>query len=423
MVNPYPFRGGSLSDYEIFVGEAGTYNTRYIPTGDTIPCVQPSGDITPPSQLSGLDMLPIANLALSVLNLGVGVYNAFQLHKVQEKLDQNQQQIQAYFGNIQDVLNAHHRTLEVLACSQYNLSQQMGILRKEMHSGFQQIVQEIQDVEARRRKKEFYANTHELLEVYGRFIDHLPDLSEADRLIDRSERLEALIQAELSEVAEGRPERLPLVVALSFSVRAKSDAFEAKGGNYIISADKALEKLKQKICQEAYALCDGQELYTLSVEMPEVIYQYALLNRSIEKGRQLRLRSEPELVFAPEEVIWNDGCDELRSIFEKAQTGDDSEQLKGKSQIQLTTLADYDWYVRFADEQRLTFDVHSQKSIQLGEILRKVGHPEPDEGVVHKQDLEVLRLFALPESCDNFSRRMQQEFDWRERPQLTGYSS
>ncbi len=28
MVSPYPFKGGNISDYETFIGSAGTYNTR-----------------------------------------------------------------------------------------------------------------------------------------------------------------------------------------------------------------------------------------------------------------------------------------------------------------------------------------------------------------------------------------------------------
>ncbi|MBD2104831.1 hypothetical protein [Leptolyngbya sp. FACHB-261] len=424
MARPYPFKGGNISDYETFIGQAGTYNTRYIPTGQTVPCIQPSGGFTSPSQLLDINMLSIASLALGVLNLGVGVYNAFQLQKTQKKLDQNHEQIRAYFGSIQNALNAHQRTLEVLVSSQYGLSQQMNILREEMRSDFQQIVREIQGVEARRRRKEFYANTYELMEVYKRFIDHLPDLSEADRLIDRAEKLEAWLLAELDQVSMGKPERLPLVVALFFSVRAKADAFEAKGGKYMASADKALNKLKKQIQREAYALCNGRSLYTLGVEIPEIVYQYALLQRSLAKGIELRLNPKAELAFLPEEVAWKDGLDDFRKIFEQKpeSTVKDTVKINEKTVIHLKTLADCDWYIRFSGEDPSTFDVHSRQSIRLSDLFREIGHPNPTEGILYKSDLYALMLFSLPEACNKFASRIQEEFSWEEHPKISGSS-
>lgn len=132
MVSPHLFKGGSVSDYETFIGSAGTYNTRHIPSGKSVPCVQPTYNSMANSvQSSGVDMLSIANLAVGVLNLGVGVYNAFKLHKIEnkldrnhnrlgsieDKLDRNHQQIQSYFGSIEKALKGQQRTLEILATS------------------------------------------------------------------------------------------------------------------------------------------------------------------------------------------------------------------------------------------------------------------------------------------------------------------
>lgn len=421
MVSPYPFKGGNLSDYETFVGPAGTYNTRYAPTGDSIPCVQPTpNDVPHCVQPTGLDMLSIANLALGVLNLGVGVYNACKLKKIQKKLDRNYEQVQSYFGSLQKALNDHQRTLEILACNQYDLSQKMHILREEMHTGFEQVVQKIQDTDASRRRREFYANSYELLTVYERFVDHLPDLAEAGRLIDRAERLEALLQAELDEIPTGEALRLPLVTALAFSTRAKADAFEALGGKYIESADKALDKLRVQISREAYVFCHQRSLYDLGVQMPEILYQYALLYRGIDKGRQLRLNPELDLIFYPDDLNWNDGLDAFRALFDLAIVDalPDSAKITERTKISLKTISDYDWYVRFANEDRSNFSVHSRPAIQLSEVLKRIGHPRPTEGVICKDDLNALMLFALPESTQQFENYIQQQFQWQERPQL-----
>ncbi|MGG6270833.1 hypothetical protein ACQ4M3_40515 [Leptolyngbya sp. AN03gr2] len=421
MVSPYPFKGGSIADYETFIGSAGTYNTHHVPSGETIPCVQPAHDGAAHCvQPSGLDMLPIANLALGVLNLGVGVYNASKLRKIEKRLDHHHRQIQSYFGSIEKALSGQQRTLEILACNQYNLTQKMHILREEMHAEFARVVQTIEDTEANRRRREFYANSYELLTVYERFVDHLPELAEADRLIDRAERLEASLQAELEQIPTGETFRLPIVTALAFSVRAKVDAFEAKGGKYLDSADKAINKLRTQICQEAYALCDRQSLYALGVQMPEILYQYALLKRGLDKGRTLRLNPELDLAFYENDLNWNDGLDDFRSIFDKSSIDSvvEDEKITEKTTISLKTLADYDWYVRFAKKDRLNFDVHSCSSVKLSEILKKLGHPSPSGGVIRRSDRNTLLLFALPDSTGEFEDYIQREFQWQNRPRL-----
>jgi hypothetical protein len=81
---PYLFKKGEASDYEVFVGKAGTWCTRHTESGETIQSVQPGG----------LDMLNFANLGLNILNLGVGIYNAAKLRKVKNKLERVHQDIQ-----------------------------------------------------------------------------------------------------------------------------------------------------------------------------------------------------------------------------------------------------------------------------------------------------------------------------------------
>jgi hypothetical protein len=63
---PHKFKEGNASDYEVFVGKAGTWCTRHNASGETIQSVKPGN----------IDMLNIANLGLNILNLGVGIYNA-----------------------------------------------------------------------------------------------------------------------------------------------------------------------------------------------------------------------------------------------------------------------------------------------------------------------------------------------------------
>ncbi len=423
---PYPFKGGDASDYEVVTREAGTWCTRHRASGETIQSVQPGS----------FDMLNIANLGINILNLGVGIYNAHQLRKVKKKLDivhedsqlglkslenkldKNHEQIQFFFNSIHNALAAQHRTLELLASNQHNLAQQMNILRQEMHIGFQSIIEEVKDVEALRKREEFETRTFKVLKAYERFSYILPELLEADQLIERAEDLEAWLRTQLNRIEAGKPERLPLMVALVFSVRAKADAFEAKGGDYTSFAAKDIGLLINQLRDEVRLLCEGRSLYALGVEMPEILYQYVLLNRSLCKGRKFNKLADSEVLFSAEEIIWDDGMEEFRDLFKP--NFDHIEIMNGRQTISLKTLEDYDWYIRFACEDRLTFSVHSRPAIQLCEILGKIGHPNCQNVEIAKNALNSLMLFALPEKSNKISHLIQAEFGLETCPKLIG---
>jgi hypothetical protein len=445
MVNPFTqrpephlFKGGNASDYEVVEGEAGTWCTRYRASGETIQSVRPA-----------IDMFNIANLGVNILNLGIGIYNSVQLHKVKKKLDRNQdqiqscvekldrnheqvkvvsdkldrnhEQIQTCFNSIQNALTVQHRTLELLVCNECNLAKQMNILREEMRTGFKNVVEEVKDLEARRRREEFETRTFKLLKAYERFTYILPELLEADQLIERAEDLEAWLRTQLNRIEIGKPERLPLMAALAFSVRAKADAFEAKGGDYTNFANKDIGLLINQLRDEARAFCEGCSLYTLGVEMPEILYQYAFLNRSLCKGYELQKKVkqvDSEFLFSAEELNWDDGMEELRELFQP--NIEHTEFLGGNQDIKLNTMADYDWYIGFANQDRLTFDVHSHPSVKLSHILRKIGHPEPQTGGIGKTKLNTLMAFALPETINNISHLIKKEFELESFPKLRG---
>lgn len=430
----YLFKGGDASDYEVFIGKAGTWCTRHRASGETIQSVQPGG----------FDMLSIANLGLNILNLGVGIYNAIQLRKVRKKLekihhdvqsgietnlnrineqikcklDRNNEQIQSCFNSIQYALTVQHRTLELLVSGQDNVAGKMNILREEMRRGFQSIVEEVKDIEALRKREDFETRTFKLLKAYERFTYMLPELTEADQLIERAEDLEAWLRTQLNRIESGKPERLPLFVALAFSVRAKADAFEAKGGDYTNFAVKDITTLINEICQEASAFCEGLSLYALGVEMPEILYQYVLLNRSLRKGLELQKQPETEVLFSSNQMIWDDGLEDFRNLFNL--NTEKREILNGNADVHLKTLEDYDWYIRFACEDRLNFDVHSRPKIKLSEILQKIGHPNYSNAQIEATALYSLMSFAVPEKSNRFSHLIQTEFNLETLPKLLG---
>jgi len=410
---PYLFKGGDPSNYEVFVGKAGTWCTRHIESNQSVQSVQPSINL-------GGNVPQPGSFTLGVLNLGVGIYNAFKLHQIHDELTEQHQEVQVGLANIHNTLNAQYRILELLVSNQNSFSHRLDILRQEIHFGFQKVLEGIQDIEAHRRREDFEIRTFKVLRAYEWLGDLPSSPTGAERLIDRAEELEAWLRSQLNRIQEGRAERLPLLAILCFSVRAKVDAFEAKGDGYSNFSIRELNALKAQISKEAYDFCKGRSLYMLGVEMPEILGQYVLLNRGIQKSISLQtntITKDPtDELFSQEEVTWDDGLDSLREVFQAST--ENTETLTGKTTIDLKTLADYDWYVRFANENRSSFNVHSRQSIVLTEILQKIGHPRPNNAVIRKQDLDTLKLFALPDARSKSANLIQSEFQWEQSPQL-----
>ena len=138
---------------------------------------------------------------------------------------------------------------------------------------------------------------------------------------------------------------------------------------------------------------EGRSLYTLGVEMPEILYQYALLNRSLCKGLHLQTQVDSEVIFSAEELNWDDGMQELRQLFERKV--EHIEYIGGNLSIDLHTMADYDWYINFANKDSMTFNVHSCPSIKLSDILRKIGYPEPQTSYIRTSSLQTCKSLLL----------------------------
>lgn len=417
---PYLFKGGDASEYEVIVGRAGTYCTHHHLSGEVIQSVMPSG-------LEG-SMFQIANVGLGLLNLGVGIYNAYKIHQVHDDLLEQRQEaqvgfknlnqgLQMGFANLRSALAVQHRTLELLASNQHNLTHRMAVLRLEMQAGFQKVLEEVQDVEVRRRREELEIRTFKLFKTYERFGNVLPETLEADQLIEKAEELEAWLQTQLNRIDAGQVERLPLFAVLVFTVRAKADGFEAKGGAYTNFAKRDLNVLKQQICDEAYAFCNDRSLYTLCVEVPEILGQYVLLERGISKGQKLQEQTNPDVLFFAEELHWDDGMDQLREIFKQTNI-EDVQVIKGSTTIRLNTLMDYDWYINFSGEDRAIFNIHSRPSLPFSEVLQKIGHPNAETGIILRKDLKNIMFLSIPQVRSELASRMQLEFGWEATPKL-----
>ncbi len=402
-VKPYMFLDQNPANYVVEVGKKGAYFTRHLPTGRVAANVMPGGN-----------MLIGANLAVGLVNIGIGAYNAYQIHKVAGKIEENHQIVVSHLSSIEQTLQIQQRSLEVLAFHQWQLAEQMQILRQEMQTGFSQVIKTIEDTHIKQKRAAFSERVFILDRTYRRFIDlvlagsQVAAEQEARQVINNSLSLEVWLNVELKQIDPGQAERLPLRVAEAFSIRTKADAYAVMGEAYNNIAKKELDEFSTAIQEEVYNLCNDQTLYYIGVEVPEVIAQYVYLYRGIDRGKQLLVQPSTDILIQPEDLEWDDHLSSVRAILKDKSEQPNSSSLS--TTIPLKTIADLDWYIRFTGQNKESFDIstlfkNNPNGINSRNFLSLLGIEKTID--FNDTDLEYVRKIYPKELEEKFSDSIQ----------------
>ena len=216
--DPYLFKGGNPADYIVDIGKSGTWSTRHIESGKVIQSTMPG---------FGGNMLGALTLGVGLVNMGLGIYNAYQGGKIRSSLSE-----------IQEVLRVQGRMLEILDAKQDSILEGLALLRQEMHQGFSGVQQTLQDQDALRKRELYEEKTYKLLRAYQDFIDMDFDEEEGDILRNKADDLEGWLVGQMKSISKRDPRYFPWLVALVFARRARIDVFQAKGGKYAKKAEK-----------------------------------------------------------------------------------------------------------------------------------------------------------------------------------------
>ena len=107
--------------------------------------------------------LTVAGAGLGLINVGVGIYNAYQIKDMKRHLEGGfeklQHQLEGGFGQIQRALQIQSTQLALLHAGLADLSCRIDVLRQEVHEGFAQIREDLQNIESRRRADEYRAGS------------------------------------------------------------------------------------------------------------------------------------------------------------------------------------------------------------------------------------------------------------------------
>lgn len=403
-------------------------------------------------------MILESNLIVGLINIGVGVYHAFQKSEstdcfskpepetrrlplpptgylqfqhdeilarltypdgLQPSLTSPnvsiQGEISLFFSSVEQTLLAQQRGLEILAQQNWQLSRKMQLFRQEMKTGFHQILQKIDDHYAELQRDELAKHTLKLHRDYRTFSNFLleatPDeLSlQSIELRNSASELEIWLDVALSKLGRGLPERLPLRVAQAYAVRAKADAHLIRGGAYQREAERALSLFSAIIRQEMIDLCHQKTLYYVGLEIPEIIAQYVYIYRGIQRGRLLQQKLDLTSLISELDLQWTDKLDLLRALFKNPY----NKMTSQNDYIPLKTLDDLEWYARYAGLDRKTFDIQSflatnPNGIEVRKLLVPLGilvvapHLGLDISIIRKIYPEKLRRDFVRQVCRTF---------------------
>ncbi|MBL8918105.1 MAG: hypothetical protein JNJ54_04520 [Myxococcaceae bacterium] len=399
--------GGPRSDYVTGVGDAGSYFTKHLPTNKAVQSVMPGG--------APMDPVGLGNLVVGVLNLGVGIYNAVQLKRVNRDVNELRQELAFGLGTVETMLGQQARTLEILLKANREIADALRLLRAEIHEGFTNVNARFDQQEA----DSFHRLTLELLTVWRRVGEEMivetiaPD--ELSRLVAAADKLDSWARVSAAKIQAGHPARQPFLIARALSLRAVADAKLLQSEKLGRVAEARLHDFVPEVAAEARALCSGQTTYHLAFEVPEILAQYAYLRRGLRVAGDLKTDT---LEGESRPLPWSDYLEHVGTVLAASPASQEKEKaLSSRDDFPLKTIRDYEWFLDLIGEPKTSeFNVHSKDAVTIKELFDVVGAPVglkvAESAVVH------LKQIALPTFRTSLAAAISTEFGWSEPPLL-----
>ena len=338
-VAPYLFNGGNALDYAIRVGSSGTYNTLHLPTGTAIQSVIPNGGV-PGAVSAGLGgALGVAGLAVGIVNLGIGIYTAYQVTQTRRELAAVSRQIgdiaagqQEIRGDIAELatfsriavervdltLKQHGAMLGAMLYATDATHDRLDALHDLIASGFVDQRALVLSTAARAVQLEFDARHAESVRHYRALqialsSGRLPSPQEVGRVIDSATKFIAWSEAARRSMPDGSPTRMPLLVAKAAGLRMLHDARSLEGGADIVSDEK--REFLHEVAGEAAMLTEDRSISDLASDLREVLAAYVYLHRALGMQVTVAIDTATGLSVAlidPSEYAWDDGLASVR---------------------------------------------------------------------------------------------------------------
>lgn len=356
------------------------------------------------------------NLVVNIANLGVSLYNAYQLRQVRKQLDvvgkgveRTQKDLAALrsfseeqFKSMHGLLDQQRQLLGTLLEGQQSIVQQLEVVRREMSAGFAATQRAIVDADARRIADELGARASALLRTQKHLVDAVNSgidvVAEARRVVDAATDLLGWLDTQLHRHAAGEPARLPLLMskaaALHFLLDARRFAGSASEG-----IDRERSEFADEIAREAFAVADKRTIYALSTTHAELLSAYVFLFRVFTTAVEIVVDEGGtiEQLFPVGHFQWNDHLAAVRGALNGERPS-------------ATAPGDRDWLDAFRRENR-----------SPRELLDVLGVPAVKN--VEIENLLALRPFIDAKGRNEVGKHLQREFGWQRAPSVVTVDS
>jgi len=361
-------------------------------------------------------LLAAANLGVGLLNLGVSVWTAWKVHKMDKKLDDIVQGVTRLDGKVDAVghllsqsvlhldqlIRGNALLLGVVIENQEHLGSCIALLREEVARGFRSVHEALNSAEARREAHELERQMRELHRYYELCTREMqagrePPTPDLRRIVDTATTLISWLDTRIAALVVGRTERLPLLVARSFALRLEVDArdqlSEAPDGRLA-----EFEVLRGVIRGELAAITNGAPLCALAIERRELVEQYVYLSRALKRtATMVQFPDGSVTPFYPVKTLsWDDGLEGVRRAIML------TDERQAPDRLELRTLEEHHSVQHILGLPR----GGTEEDVELAVVSRALGIP-PNLNVSEDGLRELLRVG--PQASTDVTSRINSE--------------
>lgn len=353
------------------------------------------------------------NLVINTVNLGVSVYNAYQLRVVRKQLTTltddvavGREEVRAFreeahrhHQQATTLLAQHSALLAQLNDGQQNIAARLERLQVALEEGFARTGQSIDAATAARRTDELESRSQHVLSYTRDLIDALgTDLQKiaAERVVTSSTDLLGWLDTRVKNYPAGDPARLPLLVAKAAALRWRLDA-RAFEGFSLDSLARERYAFADEVAREAHAVVDGQTVHAIAVERRELVAAYVFLHRAFTTAHIAAIDEHgvEQLLFPVGTFAWDDHLDNVRATFSTSSTVERS--------APLSSLASESWLRAWRTDGT------------VGDLLDVLGVPRAVDGA-DVDRMQALQPFVTHAGRASVADVLQREFGWEQAP-------
>lgn len=396
--------------------------------GRTIPATRGT-----PIESGGSRMLELSSTITGLVNLGVGLYNTYQISQARNDIQRTAEMTKDGFrklhesnNELRDTINYRLdgvvRTLDEQSRTLKTILMAQRAQYRELQNAIRKCTREL-TIEIHRGRKEDHEE--QLQKEIRELKLHLEDVFEVrrrspgdsvppeirDQIVKISKSIQASIALKhLDYLHVGHPARIRKFTIRLFALGAEYETRETSiRPDLIRSHEHGFQQLASDIRNEARALIEGQSLFNIAFANQAILAQYY----AMYFGIRARLNSSTTSSGASSSQVSPDCINWIVDYFAQSEPPAAGQKRHRLTTIPLKTIGDFEWYTKWVGADPAKFDVHSKTNVSIREISKWFGaSPVQRVPIPRSDELTWLYRALNPEYRNAYFRNIDTAFDW-----------